>query len=86
MVTLEEVATHVATDEQTERDSSVADEESYRRILLDLHHRHLPKLDDAVVLQYEFDRKLLSTRSKLPAAIELIKSMQGTAENTTALP
>ncbi len=49
MVSLEEVATHVATDGQTERDSPVKDRESYRRILIELHHQHLPKLADAAV-------------------------------------
>ncbi|MFC7212538.1 hypothetical protein ACFQO4_00350 [Saliphagus sp. GCM10025334] len=86
MVTLEEVATHVATDEQTESDSSVADRGFYQRILIELHHRHLPKLADAAVLQYDVDQKTIYVESELPAAIELIKIMQKPTENATPNP
>jgi len=81
VVILRELATYALTDERNERDRSVADREADRRILVELHHRHLPKLADADVLQYDADQKLVRAGPNLSIADELVRTWQKHTED-----
>lgn len=67
-VTLEEVTTHVVTEERSDGPGSVADGEHSRRVSTELHHVHLPKLDEAAVLRYEPESHLVWSGPELPVA------------------
>ena len=74
VVTLEEIATHIVTDEYGEGDHSVVESESYSRVLIELHHTHLPKLADHAVLEYDVEQNLVREGADLPTAIDLIEA------------
>lgn len=80
-VTLQEVATHVVTTEQDERDGHVADEAAERRVLVALHHQHLPKLADAGVVAYDHERKLVRAGPNLALANDLIRTWRSRIED-----
>ena len=72
VVTLEELTWAVADEECAATGASVAGTDD-RRIATTLHHVHLPKLDEAGVLEYDVDRGTVTADAGLAAVRELLE-------------
>lgn len=75
IVTLEELTRAVADAERVADGATVAEIDD-RCIATTLHHVHLPKLDEAGVLEYDPDRRTARAGSGLPAVLELLRALE----------
>lgn len=75
-VPLEELATHVLTEERADSEQSLAEVGPHRQIAIELHHYHLPRLAESTVLQYDSNQHLIRSGAELPTAVELIETIE----------
>lgn len=75
-VPLEDLATHLVTEGLCDEGGSPGGRDRDWHATSELHHVHLPKLDDAAVLRYDPGEWLVEADSELPMAVGLIRDVQ----------
>lgn len=81
VVTLEEVTTHVDTEERADDDGQPTSRDCYHRTAAALHHVHLPRLADDGILEYSPERRLIRPGPALGTAIGHIRTVRDPIEN-----
>ena len=74
VVTLEELTWTVADAERSGTDATVSKFDE-RRIATTLHHVHLPKLDDADVVEYDHESLTVRADSGLEIVVDLLEAL-----------
>lgn len=76
VVTLDELAASVSPKEQPVPASPAAEAGADENVRVSLHHVHLPKLDDAAIVEYARERKAVRTGTSFPLALDLLQTVE----------
>ena len=74
VITLDEMTTHLVTEERSGNAKPLADPEYHDRVATLLHHVHLPMLADAAVLEYDHEERLVEPGPSLPLAVQIARA------------
>ncbi|QLG28352.1 hypothetical protein HUG10_12695 [Halorarum halophilum] len=76
VVTLEELAAAIDPGERRESSPPAAETGSLTNVRAGLYHVHLPKLDEAAVVEYTPDSGEVRTGMAFPIALDLLRAVE----------
>ena len=76
VVTLDELAASIGPGERRESSPPAAEAGSLATFRTELYHVHLPKLDDAAVVEYAPDSGEVRTGRAFPIALDLLRAVE----------
>lgn len=85
VVTLDELASTIGSTGEPDAASSAPDW-SPHDVRTTLHHVHLPKLDDADVVEYSPEEQSVRTGATFPLALELVRTVEDATPDADANP
>lgn len=76
VVTLDVLAAAIDPGERRESSPPAAETSSLTNVRAELYHVHLPKLDDAAVIEYTPDSEEVRTGMAFPIALDLLRAVE----------